>query len=428
MKKYRVHLILLAFSAIVLISNAFSPINRFVVANGTHFEKLRKKLTVQGCNYWYGGYLALDEKHKGKQRLAEELDFLQQKGINNLRVFFCGEGNNSYPYRITPALQEKPGELSEEVLRSFDYFLNEVAKRNMTVVLVLNNNWEWSGGFGQYLEWTTKEKAPLPKTKSWDWDAYCTYISGYYANKECQQLFEQYLNKLVLRVNTVNKIAYKNDPNIFSWELANEPRPMNEKAIDAYRLWIAHFSSYIKKMDRNHMVTIGVEGMIGTNQDYELFKEVHAIPSIDYATIHLWPGIWQWYKNGPEHVLSDSCSTLISDYFKQHASLCKELGKPLVLEEFGLQRDGNSYSYKSNVEARNRFYESVYQEGKKNNFAGFNFWGFAGVPKKDTTTWFWKEGEPYSADPPQEQQGLFSVFESDESTWEIITRAMQEDE
>ena len=32
------------------------------------------------------------------------------------------------------------------------------------------------------------------------------------------------LQKVVTRVNSMNGIAYKNDPTIFAWELINEPR------------------------------------------------------------------------------------------------------------------------------------------------------------------------------------------------------------
>jgi mannan endo-1,4-beta-mannosidase len=36
--------------------------------------------------------------------------------------------------------------------------------------------------------------------------------------------------------------------------------------------------------------------------------------------------------------------------------------------------------------------------------------------------YFMRQGMQYSADPPQEEQGLYSVFKSDKSTWKVIRR------
>jgi hypothetical protein len=36
-----------------------------------------------------------------------------------------------------------------------------------------------------------------------------------------------------------------------------------------------------------------------------------------------------------------------------------------------------------------------------------------------------QKGMPYSADPPQEEQGLYSVFENDTSTWNVIANALK---
>ena len=37
--------------------------------------------------------------------------------------------------------------------------LAEMGKRQMHAVLYFNNSWEWSGGYGQYLEWAGEGKA-----------------------------------------------------------------------------------------------------------------------------------------------------------------------------------------------------------------------------------------------------------------------------
>ena len=74
--------------------------------------------------------------------------------------------------------------------------------------------------------------------------------------------------------------------------------------------------------------------------------------------------------------------------------------------------------------ARTVYYENVFgltgSDGPS-KLAGVNFWGWGGsaVPKHKS----WKQGDPYTGDPAQEDQGLNSVFSADRSTIEIIRRA-----
>lgn len=74
--------------------------------------------------------------------------------------------------------------------------------------------------------------------------------------------------------------------------------------------------------------------------------------------------------------------------------------------------------------ARDRYYEYVFgltgSDGPS-KLAGVNFWGWGGsaVPKHKS----WKQWDPYTGDPAQEDQGLNSVFSADRSTIEIIRRA-----
>ena len=61
---------------------------------------------------------------------------------------------------------------------------------------------------------------------------------------------------------------------------------------------------------------------------------------------------------------------------------------------------------------------STVSQGK--DIAGLNFWGWGGtaVPLHDT----WEQGDPYTGDPAQEPQGLFSVFTADKSTIDLIRK------
>ncbi len=392
--------------------------NQFVRVQANTFRLNNKEYRYIGTNYWYGGYLGTIDK----DRLGMELDFLQKQNVTNLRVFICGEGDSSYAYRISPSLQPKPREYNEELLKGFDYLLNEASQRKMKIVFVLNNNWEWSGGFGQYLEWSGKENPPLPKTESWDWGDYCKYISQFYSCDSCLAWSNAWIQKVVTRTNSINGKKYSEDNAIMSWELSNEPRPMDSNAIEPYKNWVHHTAALIKSLDNNHLVTIGTEGVISTFYSEEIYSTIHNHKNIDYATLHLWPKTWVWYNGQSDASIVDSTLEKTKKYIEQHARLAKGFNKPLVIEEFGLHRDGNSFDPKVSTNNRNKYYDFVFKTGNENGVSGYNFWGFAGVPTNYNPKGFMQKGMPYSADPPQEEQGLYSVFKDDSSTWKTIRK------
>jgi len=112
-------------------------------------------------------------------------------------------------------------------------------------------------------------------------------------------------------------------------------------------------------------------------------------------------------------------------YLNQHEAVADELNKPLVIEEFGLPRDEQSFDINSPTKYRDIYYSKILSEwlnSKKSNgnFAGLNFWAFGGIGKTTKGQTWWKEGDPYIGDPPMEEQRLNTVFISDKSTWNVI--------
>jgi mannan endo-1,4-beta-mannosidase len=56
----------------------------------------------------------------------------------------------------------------------------------------------------------------------------------------------------------------------------------------------------------------------------------------------------------------------------------------------------------------------------KDQVAGTNFWAFAGQARPVAPGQFWQPGAPFLGDPPHEQQGWYSVYDSDVSTLAIV--------
>jgi len=404
----------------------------FVAVRGGQLIANGRPYRFVGTNYWYGGLLGLEtDKRRGIERLRHELDFLKAQGVTNLRLMAGAEGLGllNGVTRVGPPLQPEQGKFDREVLVGLDIVLAEMRKRNMRAVIFLSNNWEWSGGWQQYLIWNSRLADKWLSSKP-TWDELRDNVSKFYTCTPCADGYAAQARFVITRTNTVTKKRYTDDPTIMAWEIANEPRPMRPAANDAYKSWLAQATALVRSLDKKHLITLGHEGSIGT-ESIELYEQVHADKNVDYLTIHIWPKNWGWFENRRMPELIDYPVDESVKYIKKNAAVAAKLKKPLVIEEFGLPRDGQSYDPASTTSLRNTYYVRVLSfivndrfagadfPGKK-NIVGANFWAFGGTAKPIKGQPFWKPGDQYMGDPPMEEQGLNSVFDSDESTWKLI--------
>lgn len=400
----------------------------FVKREGHRFVLNGNPYYFTGTNYWYGGLLGLEQNtSRGIGRLQKELDFLVDQGVSNLRVMVGveGAGQINGVSRVEPPLQPEKGKFDPNVLRGLDILLSEMGKRNMKAVLFLSNNWEWSGGFLQYLNWNGKIP-DVDLRRKINWDELRDYTSLFYSCQPCRDDYLKQVDFLLSRVNTVTGKKYTEDPAIMTWELANEPRPMRPAADNNYRDWIRSVAKFIRSKDANHLIAIGHEGGMGVDDDMKLFEDIHAFPEIDYLTIHIWAKNWSWFKMESFDTDMPRVLEMADEYISRHEAIAKKINKPLVIEEFGLPRDGHSFSPSSSVAHRDRLYEMIFGRLKKSSqqngvLAGLNFWAFGGIARPVEGQTFWEKGNDYLGDPPMEEQGLNTVFDSDHSTWKIIS-------
>lgn len=377
-----------------------------------------------GTNYWYGTLLGLGNA-QSVERLRRELDFLKANGVTNLRIMAGAEGSGliSGVVRVGPPLQPEPGKFDETIAEGLDLLLAEMGKRSLKAVIFLSNNWEWSGGFQQYLTWNDRV-ADDQKTRKLTWDEQRDVVAGFYSCEPCKKAYDKQVDFILSRTNKFNKRKYTDDPTIMAWELANEPRPMRPRAESDYKKWISETAAMIKRKDKNHLVCIGHEGRIGT-EGMKLFEEIHADKNIDYLTIHIWAKNWNWFRDGKLAEDYSQAAQKAGEYINEHLAVAKRLDKPLVIEEFGLPRDKQSFDINSPTVLRDDYYAKILSilaaESKAgNHLAGVNFWAFGGTARPVKNQPFWKKGDDYTGDPPMEEQGLNSVFDSDRSTWKII--------
>lgn len=417
---------------IMLILASCNPENSisFVQVKGKQFYCNSKPYYYLGTNFWHGAYLGANLVPGDQERLVKELDQLVENGITNLRIMASSEAS-ALEMSVKPAFHEKPGVYNETLLKGLDFLLVEMAKRNMKAVLVLNNYWQWSGGMSQYMNWVTGEPIIDPD-KTGDWDGFQFQSASFYNNKEANKLFYDYISMLVGRANTISGNIYKEDPTIMSWQLANEPRPApdansNPLHQKEFSDWICKTAGYIRSIDPNHLISTGNEGAGGCRGNLDIFSVSHQCDDIDYLTFHIWPKNWGWYQaDNPDSTFGPTVENTLT-YLREHIRIAKENNIPIVLEEFGMERDSGGFSQNLPTTYRDKYLDILFSHVVDSALAGspmagLNFWAWGGLAKASSDDFIWRAGDSFMGDPPQEHQGLNSVFSTDISTLQIFKK------
>lgn len=397
-----------------LFAGCISNQKSFVDVHDGELQVNGERYDYIGTNFWYGAILGSQGVGGDRKRLISELDFMKSVGINNLRILVGADGVDGVASKVEPALQLSPGKYNDAIFDGLDFLLAEMAKRDMYAVLFLNNSWEWSGGYSSYLKWTGHGEVPMPRVEGWN--AFQQYVSQYAKSEESHILFKKHVKNVINRINRYTGVAYKNDHAIMAWQIGNEPRAFGEENKEAFAQWIADIAKTIKLLDSNHLLSIGSEGMIGCEGDMELWRKLHADSNIDYTTIHIWPNNWSWIDKEDMRGTLESAKQRTVEYITIHSQVANKLRKPLIIEEFGMPRDGFSFDEKATTEIRDSYYKLIFrllEENVENKgiFQGCNFWAWGGFAKPTHT--FWVCGDEYVGDPAQEEQGLNSVFVTD---------------
>jgi mannan endo-1,4-beta-mannosidase len=248
-------------------------------------------------------------------------------------------------------------------LEHLDYVIYQAGQAGIKLVIPFVNNWNDFGGMDQYVRW---RDISTPDGQTW-------YHDSFYTDPVIRQWYKDWMAHLLNRVNTYNGIAYKDDPTIMTWELGNEPRCLSAGAYgrsadcttQTLIAWADEMSTFIKSVDRNHLVSVGDEGFYclpnathwtencGEGVDTIAFTR---LKNIDVMSYHLYPDSW-----GTDAAWG-------TDWIKRHIRDANKIGKPSMLGEFGL-RDKN---------IRNKVYkewtDAVFKSGGQSGGDGALYW------------------------------------------------------
>jgi endo-1,4-beta-mannosidase len=169
--------------------------------------------------------------------------------------------------------------------------------------------------------------------------------NDFFQEQAVKDAYKTWVSSIVLRNNTVTGVPYRDDPTIFAYNLINEPvcRDCPPYALQA---WIQEMAAFVKGMDSAHLLTVGEEGYSSLTEDRRVynpgsennrwadtfgqdFMTDHSFDEIDFATMHAWVDNWK------EEHLPELGLGFFVDWIEGHVEMADELGKPLILEEFG---------------------------------------------------------------------------------------------
>lgn len=251
-------------------------------------------------------------------------------------------------------------------LEKLDYVMYKARQNNIRVVLVLTNNWREFGGMDQYLTWFGLSKH-----------------HEFYTDARVKRAYKDYVVHLLNRVNRFTGVAYKDDPFVFAWGLANEPRMRNFASHadpdgwqpDTVTRWAQEMSEYIRSIDPHHLISVGDEGFymngsgdFRSGEDGVSHEALIALDDVDYTTFHLYPDHWSQSIAWGERWIED------------HVVSARRVGKPAVLEEYNVAvvRDDDNQRILQGAKRRETALERWHQVADLRGVAGAMFWMLAG--------------------------------------------------
>lgn len=359
--------------------------NQFVKAVGNEFVLDDKPFYYAGTNNYYLNFkpsAAVDNvindaadmglsviRTWGHLDVGTPAGILNDKGemtfTNN--VDGIGSKDGVYYQYFDASLKKPVVNEGSNGLQKLDYAIYKASQENVKLIITFTNNWEAFGGMAQYVKWA---QLAGENVNSHD---------DFYTNSKIKEWYKGYVNTLLNRVNSYSGIKYKDDPTIFAWELANEPRATSDAGCKKNILlnWADEMSTYVKSIDSNHMVAVGDEGFynFGYNEfpqgEYKYvyhgsegadFNSLVRLPNIDFGTVHIYCDQW------------GLTSEQAKFWFKQHGEDAKAANKPVILEEFGWKdRSTRSQIYTDWFKAlEGETYPGI-------NYAGTNYWMLASI-------------------------------------------------
>jgi mannan endo-1,4-beta-mannosidase len=335
------------------------PVSDFVQRQSSQLLLNGEAFRIVGANIYYFAF----SEQADQMRL---LDIAEDFGVNVLRIWAFKDHVTAAPNSPLPGDTEvcfqflAPG-ASEPELREGAFGLDRLdravqlaGERGIRLLLTLTNHNPDYGGMPQYQRWLG-----FPN------------LNDFYRDARAKATFENWVKAIVTRQNPLTGRSYAEDPTIFAWEIANEPRcPADPSGTQLLTNWLGEMSAFIRSFAPQQLITAGDEGFFNHHlaRDNWLFngscgvsaEDILGIREIDLGTFHMYPDQW-----APQ----EDPQSFGEMWIQNHIDAARRASKPVILEEYGIPASTR----------RNDIYETWLQMIEDQNVAGDLVW-MLGLP------------------------------------------------
>ncbi|KAL9330500.1 hypothetical protein ACSQ67_000110 [Phaseolus vulgaris] len=312
--------------------------DEFVKVRGVQLVLNERPYYANGYNAYWLMYMASDPSQRNKVTSAFQV--AANHGLSIARTWAFSDGGDR-------PLQYSPGSYNEDMFLGLDFVISEARRYGTKLVLSLVNNYDNFGGKKQYVEWAKSEGQSLHSE------------DDFFTNPLVKGFYKNHIKSVLTRRNNFTGVVYKDDPTIMAWELMNEVRCPSDHSGNTVQAWITEMASYLKSIDGNHLLEVGLEGFYGpskkeSNPNFQVgtdFIANNQIPGIDFATVHSYPDQWLPGSSNEEQTL------FLVSWLNDHIKDAQSIQKPVLFAEFGVARKNMS---SDSTAIRDQFYNLVY--------------------------------------------------------------------
>ena len=259
----------------------------FVKWDGRDFILNGETFVHVGFNaYWLG--FTEEYSYPKHIQIEEMFKIAKQIGATVIRSHTLGFSGGS-PNSLRPF----DNNLNQNAWDSIDYAFYMANLYNIKLVIPLIDGYDYyHGSYGEFCK-----TRGLPKNEFW-------------SNQLVRNDFKQYINQWLHHKNKYTGVAFKDDPAIGLIELGNELgniRPNVGSTSIPTEDWIKDISSYIKSIDKNHLVLHGVDESLGQNNDFQ-------IDSLDVYSGHFYGKDYSRIDFGSNNAANVKKAYIIGEY------------------------------------------------------------------------------------------------------------------
>ena len=214
-------------------------------------------------------------------------------------------------------------------------------------------------------------------------------------NRQSTDAFKRRIKKIIERRNSVNGKVYRNDSTILAWEIANELEYWHFAESDVQK-WIDEIATYVKSLDKNHLLTIGINTNIFNYINGNVLYKIFNAAALDFFSFHFYPSV-DMVNTGNAMLPKDEICRQIDFIARKFLSL----GKPVIMGEFGFSNsmilNPGGKSGRDNMNFYNLTFEKYMNAAFSAGCSGVMFWGW-GVPEEKNVPMWWSQESHSTAD------------------------------